>query len=147
MGQEPDHEDEAILSLIKGRDNLYVFNKSDLGEHPGFAAWLKGQAIPVDAAMTLSTLAGTGLDALRQWLRQTAGNPGENALTLARHMNLARQAADALKKAARAMAEGLPLDLCAVDLNEALAALGQITGDNFSEALLDEVFSTFCVGK
>ena len=45
------------------------------------------------------------------------------------------------------MADGLPLDLCAVDLNDALAALGQITGDNFSEALLDEVFSTFCVGK
>ena len=45
------------------------------------------------------------------------------------------------------MEEGLPLDLCAVDLNEALAALGQITGDNISESLLDEVFSAFCVGK
>ncbi len=45
------------------------------------------------------------------------------------------------------MKRELPLDLCAVDLNEALGSLGQITGDNFSEALLDEVFARFCVGK
>ena len=62
-------------------------------------------------------------------------------------MVLARQAAGALHRAAGAMEAGLPLDLCAVDLNEALASLGQITGENFSEALLDEVFSNFCVGK
>lgn len=147
MGQEPDAEDEAILALIKGRENLYVYNKSDLPEHPNFKAWLFRQDIPEDAAMTLSTLSGTGLDALRQRLRAAAGNPGENALTLARHMVLARQSSQALRRAAQAMEEGLPLDLCAVDLNEALAALGQITGENFSEALLDEVFSTFCVGK
>jgi tRNA modification GTPase len=41
----------------------------------------------------------------------------------------------------------LPLDICAVDLNDALASLGRITGDNYSEELLDEVFSAFCVGK
>jgi tRNA modification GTPase len=41
----------------------------------------------------------------------------------------------------------VPLDLCAVDLNDALAALGQITGENVDEALLDEVFASFCVGK
>ena len=62
-------------------------------------------------------------------------------------MSLARRAAEALRRAASAMEEGLPLDLCAVDLNEALADLGEITGDNFSEKLLDEVFSSFCVGK
>lgn len=147
MGQEPDGEDEAILQLIQGRDNLYVFNKSDLPEHPGFKGWLAGQDIPAQDSLTLSTLAGTGLDLLRQRLRAAAGNPGENALSLARHMALARQAAEALQRAAQAMEEGLPLDLCAVDLNEALAALGQITGDNISESLLDEVFSAFCVGK
>jgi len=45
------------------------------------------------------------------------------------------------------MLGGVPLDLCAVDLNEALAALGRITGENVNDQLLDEVFASFCVGK
>lgn len=147
IGQKPDAEDEAILRLIEGMDNLYIFNKSDLPEHPGFSDWLQGQHIPKDETMTLSAQLGIGLDALRARLRAAAGNPGQNALTLSRHMKLARRAAEALKRAALAMQDGLPLDLCAVDLNEALAHLGEITGDNFSEALLDEVFASFCVGK
>ncbi|NLX83103.1 MAG: tRNA uridine-5-carboxymethylaminomethyl(34) synthesis GTPase MnmE [Clostridiales bacterium] len=147
IGQEPDLEDEAILQLIAGMDNLYIFNKSDLPEHPGFANWLLKQQLPEHVTMTLSAQSGIGLDALRARLRAAAGNPGQNTLTLVRHMKLARKAAEALRRAAQAMQNSLPLDLCAVDLNEALALLGEITGDNFSEALLDEVFATFCVGK
>jgi len=39
------------------------------------------------------------------------------------------------------------LDLCAVDLHEALYLLGEVTGDQVSQDLLDRVFSQFCVGK
>ena len=65
IGQKPDAEDEAILRLIEGMDNLYIFNKSDLPEHPGFSDWLQGQHIPKDETMTLSAQLGIGLDALR----------------------------------------------------------------------------------
>ena len=88
-----------------------------------------------------------GLDALRRAIRERAGEPGEAVLSMARHIRLARETASALRNASRAMRDGLPLDLCAVDLNQALQSLGAITGENVSEALLDEVFSTFCVGK
>lgn len=148
LERKPDEEDETILQLIRGMENLYLFNKSDLPEHPDFAAWLNGREdIPRESTLTLSAQSGTGLDTLRSALRQAAGQPGQSVLTLARHMFQARQAADAMNRAAQAMREGIPLDLCAVELNEALASLGAITGDNFSEALLDEVFSAFCVGK
>ncbi|NLM85484.1 MAG: tRNA uridine-5-carboxymethylaminomethyl(34) synthesis GTPase MnmE [Clostridiales bacterium] len=144
----PDAEDEAILDLIVNRENLYVFNKSDLPQNPAFTAWLKTRTdVDKEKAITLSAQSGEGLHQLKTRLRELAGQPGQSALTLARHMDQARKAAQALSRAAEAMAEGLPLDLCAVDLNEALAALGDITGDNYSEALLDKVFSTFCVGK
>ena len=62
-------------------------------------------------------------------------------------MQLSLRQAAALRQAAEGMGQGLPLDLCAVDLNEALAALGRITGENVSDQLLDEVFASFCVGK
>ena len=41
----------------------------------------------------------------------------------------------------------MPVDLCTVDLQSAQAALGEITGDQVEEKLLDAVFSRFCVGK
>ena len=136
------------LDALGGRPALYLLNKADLPRDPGFASWLDTQAyFCAKAGISLSTRTGEGLDALRSALVEQAGEPGDGALSGARHMRLAREAAGNLLSAARALRGGLPLDLCAVDLNAALAALGGITGDNVSEALLDEVFSSFCVGK
>lgn len=42
---------------------------------------------------------------------------------------------------------GMEIDLLAIDLNGALEALGEITGENVSSDLLQEIFSTFCIGK
>lgn len=106
-----------------------------------------GGSLNDDMLLRVSAKTGEGMDILRQHIRAFAGDPGENALTLARHMRLAEAAANSLRQAAQAMREKMPLDLCAVDLNDALAALGDITGENISEALLDAVFSSFCVGK
>jgi len=62
-------------------------------------------------------------------------------------MAAARQTAERLSQAREALACGLPLDVAAVDLREALWTLGRITGDSVDDQLLDEIFSTFCVGK
>lgn len=144
--QKPDHEDEEILNLISGMDNLYLLNKSDLLA-PHQEDVFSGFDLPKEQTLRLSALTGEGLERLKRRIREFAGQPGQTALTSSRHMALARASADALIRAAEAMRQELPLDLVAVDLNEALAALGEITGDNFSERLLDEVFSAFCVGK
>ena len=42
---------------------------------------------------------------------------------------------------------GLPMDLIAVDLKEALDSLSEVTGEISNEDLLDHIFSNFCVGK
>jgi tRNA modification GTPase len=68
-------------------------------------------------------------------------------LTHQRHITAARQAVERLSQARRALEDGLPLDVAAVDLREALWILGRITGDSVDDRLLDEIFSTFCVGK
>ncbi len=146
-GGRPDGLDGMILDRMEGLDNLLVLNKCDLPRDPEILPWLKGRGIPEERTIPLSARTGEGMDGLRRAIRAHAGGMGENTLTLARHARLAREAALSLQNAARAMAEGLPLDLCAVDLNQALQSLGEITGNNVSEALLDEVFSAFCVGK
>lgn len=89
------------------------------------------------------------MDALRRAL--TAFVPAEDgescALTQARHVEAAMRACAALDDAARAMDEGYPLDMAAIDLSAALDALGEITGETMRETVIDEVFSRFCVGK
>ena len=146
-GERPDDQDAEILSAIKGQPRLIVLNKQDLPPSPLAEAWLAQNGVRAEEVLRVSALTGEGMAALRGRIRACAGSPGENALTLARHLRLARSAACSLWGAAEAMRAQVPLDLCAVDLNEALAALGRITGENVDEALLDEVFSSFCVGK
>ena len=62
-------------------------------------------------------------------------------------MGIAREAAAAIRTAAEACQMGAPVDLAVVDLHEALATLGRITGEQVDERLMDDIFSRFCVGK
>ncbi|MGI6689001.1 MAG: tRNA uridine-5-carboxymethylaminomethyl(34) synthesis GTPase MnmE [Christensenellales bacterium] len=146
-GEAPDAQDEDILMELENLPRLIVLNKQDLPPSPAVTDWLARHGVKEDELLRISAVTGEGMAQLRSAIRERAGNPGENALTLTRHLRLARRAAESLRSAAGAMQEAVPLDLCAVDLNDALAALGQITGENVDEALLDEVFSSFCVGK
>ncbi|MDD4081680.1 MAG: tRNA uridine-5-carboxymethylaminomethyl(34) synthesis GTPase MnmE [Eubacteriales bacterium] len=146
-GEAPDGQDTDILAELQHLPRLVVLNKQDLPPVKEAEAWLSAHGVSPEETLRVSARTGEGMDALRREIRKYAGNPGENALTLARHLYLAREAAQSMRQAADAMRQGVSLDLCAVDLNDALAALGRITGENVSDQLLDEVFASFCVGK
>lgn len=136
QGQPLTPEDEEILRLARQKPHIIVHNKADL---PGRLSGPDG--------ILISTQTGEGIDALKRAIRAEAGQLGERELSLLRHMRLAERAAKALDEAAAAFRAGEPLDLCAIHLHEALHALGEVTGDNVTEEMLDELFSTFCVGK
>lgn len=136
QGQPLTDEDQEILSLARKRPHLIVRNKADLPVR------LEGPE-----GILISTQTGEGIPELKRAIRAQAGQLGERELSLLRHMRLAGRAAEALNEAARAFRAGEPLDLCAVHLHEALQALGQVTGDNVTEDMLDRLFSSFCVGK
>jgi len=96
---------------------------------------------------SVSAKNGTGMQQILDFLSDFLAQPREDMLTHQRHTALARQAADKLSEAAASLQSGVQLDLVAVDLREALWLLGRITGESVDEKLLDEIFSTFCVGK
>ncbi|HEX7102555.1 MAG TPA: tRNA uridine-5-carboxymethylaminomethyl(34) synthesis GTPase MnmE, partial [Nitrolancea sp.] len=58
-----------------------------------------------------------------------------------------RSALTSLQAAVTAAHDDLPNDLIAIDVRDALLSIGEITGDQISERVLDEIFSTFCIGK
>ena len=102
------------------------------------------------APVHISALQGLGREQLAAALLRLCGASDLEGLQVAlnaRQRELASQAATALAASQRAAAERLPWDFWTIDLREAVRRLGEISGEEVSEAVLDRVFSRFCIGK
>ena len=64
-----------------------------------------------------------------------------------RQRDLASLAAAALERSQEVAQQQLPWDFWTIDLREAIRDLGEITGEELTEAVLERVFSRFCIGK
>jgi tRNA modification GTPase len=133
--------DQALLdSIPAGLPRLVVANKADQAT--------TADALP--AQLCISALTGSGHDQLVEQLLQCCGHSGEQGLQVAlnrRQQDLAAQAADSLQGSLDAALQQLPWDFWTIDLRAAVRALGEITGAEVSEAVLDRIFSRFCIGK
>jgi tRNA modification GTPase len=137
-------DDQALFALIpEGVPCLRVGNKADLPV----------QAEPVDASVAdvrLSAVTGDGEQALVRAVLEHCGALGEQPLLLAlnqRQSDLAVTAAEALARSEQVAADGLPWDFWTIDLRQAIRSLGEITGEQLTESVLDRIFSRFCIGK
>ena len=134
LALEDGHAERESLDLPEGVPLLKIQTKADLG-----LTWTDSQAISVSA------VTGAGLPELREAVRAALlGNVsrGEAWLTTERQADAARRALTHL-----AAARALPDDLASYELEEALAALAELTGRDVQEDVVDAVFRNFCVGK
>ena len=128
-------------NAINGNE-IVLLNKSDLPEH---SDWKNFKALRISCATEdgLSELedeiiAGIGKQNLRP----------ENTVAInLRHRDCLRRALEACDRARGGMNQGLSPEYLAVDLNEALRAVGEVIGAAGVEQILDSVFSQFCIGK
>ena len=153
--QPPSEEDETLLAQALDRaDTVLAVNKEDL---PGYT--LPTLALP-DAPHTLTTVAlsaktGQGLDRLEATLaaRAEAAFPlaGQAAagqlLTNQRQTDAVRRALDAVERAGQALVAGITPDALLTDVEQALEALGELTGRTVREDITQRIFERFCVGK
>ncbi len=107
-----------------------------------------------DSPIILSSMKdGRGLDDLRKeiaklfWGGEIKEHGIENVMTNVRHKTLMENALNSLDDAILAYSSGMPMDCIAIDIRNAALYLGSITGENISDEILDEIFSTFCIGK
>lgn len=147
-------EDARLRELVPdGVPLLLVGNKADLLEAPvpEHEATTTDPASPDETAMVrISALRGDGRERLAAALLRLCGAGDLEGLQVAlnaRQRDLAAHAATALAASQAAAAEQLPWDFWTIDLREAVRRLGEITGEEVSEAVLDRVFSRFCIGK
>jgi tRNA modification GTPase len=145
-------EDQALLEKFAPDRVLLVWNKSDLARPD---ASLPPGAAGQSRMVCVSARTGEGLDELaaeirRNVLRRSGGEGVISADGLSPNLRQAgalSRALDELDVCARDIQNGLPYDICALHLDTAGAALAGITGLDGSDALLDRIFSTFCIGK
>jgi tRNA modification GTPase len=133
---------EEAARLPSGVPVTRVFNKCDLAGRPA------GPGAAPDT-FWLSAVNGTGLEPLRAHLKAVAGFAGEGDGALsarARHVEALERARSAFERAVEQLARRQG-ELVAEELRIAQQALGEITGAVTSDALLGEIFTSFCIGK
>ena len=143
---KPAHFNSRQISEFNGAtseaNEIVVLNKSDLPENNDW------KALP---ALRISCATGDGLPQLKQEIlariRQQNLRP-ESAIAInTRHCDCLRRALESCDRARTALGEGLSGEYVAVDLDEALRAVGEVIGVVYVEQILDSVFSQFCIGK
>jgi tRNA modification GTPase len=137
-----------IYEQIQEKPLILVINKMDLiTELPKLPPDLQQQPV-----VALSALSQEGIDRLEAKIVEIAqaGSIGAANLDLAINQRQAAaltQATSALQRVQETIAGDLPWDFWTIDLREAIKSLGEVTGEELVESVLDRIFSRFCIGK
>ena len=149
--------DLAVGRALAGKQVLLVLNKRDLGAAVERRTVLDALSTAADVAIVaVSARDRSGLDDLRRALATLLGLEDAAAvesgapravLAHARHVDAVARASAALERAAVAADDDLPGEVVALELREALDALGEVTGRRVDADVLDRIFARFCIGK
>ncbi len=141
-----DEGDEELLASLAGKHAVLILNKTDLCDI--VPASLAECAFPL---VSLCAKDGEGLNALTAAVAEVTGIAGltgdEPMLANERQRIGAARCLDSVGTAIDALSSGLAEDAAAVCIDEALAAVLELTGERVSDTVVQEVFSRFCVGK
>ncbi|MEZ4600954.1 MAG: tRNA uridine-5-carboxymethylaminomethyl(34) synthesis GTPase MnmE [Syntrophotaleaceae bacterium] len=142
-----DQDDFFALDACKERRVLLIVNKKDLGVVdlvPPFAQLPK---------IHVSTLVGDGLDQIEAYISKIfGGGSGADvresvALSDARHREALVRGKQALERFLLGLKAQTAPELLAVEIRDALDAIGEITGETTPASILENIFSRFCIGK
>lgn len=140
-------DDKRLAQSTEDAATIAIINKADKEEKTD-RAWLESH---FDRVVTISALCGDGVKELSDAVAQVTGikrlSAAEPVLATERQRDCAARCLACLNEAANALAIGMTLDAVTVSLDGAIAAILDLTGERTTEAVVDEVFSRFCVGK
>ena len=139
-------EDMEILSKIKNKNSIVLINKIDLD-----------QKIDLDKIynknlIRISVLNNEGIDLLKNKIKEMFNlekidQKDYNYLCNARSISLLKKCLDLLDNVENGINNNVPVDMIEIDLKEVWNTLGEIIGVNYSDELIDQLFSQFCLGK
>jgi len=147
--------DARLIELSDGKKRVFVINKIDIappGAIGGIRDSIKNFASAFPPIIEASLVNGMGLECIEEAVKllfagQAVPGRGEAVLANERHYSLILRGLESIRRARATLGAGLPLEIPIVDMRETLDALGEITGETYSEDIIDRIFSEFCVGK
>ena len=143
-------EDEEILEIVKNKKSIIILNKIDLKQKI-----TKDNPYLLEASkdiIELSTITNLGLDELYEKITQLfnlnqINLDNEILITNVRHKNLISKSIHDIEKTKQTINDNMPTDIIAIFIKEILEDLGQITGEEITEDIINEIFAKFCLGK
>ncbi|NEO78796.1 tRNA uridine-5-carboxymethylaminomethyl(34) synthesis GTPase MnmE [Moorena sp. SIO4G3] len=142
--------DQEIYQQVQERPVILVINKTDLASESTESTVCYPNTI--ERVVKTAAAYNQGIDALEKAILDAVNRGNLQAADLDLAINQ-RQAAAltrakmSLEQVQETIAQELPLDFWTIDLRGAIQALGEITGEEVTESVLDRIFSRFCIGK
>lgn len=146
--RELEEEDLKIYEELDTTKVIGIINKMDMDSRLDISKLDK-----IKKWIKISALEKVGIDTMEKEIyKQIVSGDIEDSsqkliITNIRHKSALEKTKKAVENIFETIELGLPMDLMAVDLKEALDSLGEVTGEITNEDLLDHIFSNFCVGK
>ncbi len=148
--KELDNEDKKIIEEFEKKKAIIVLNKIDLiSQADKIEKELEYLNKPI---VKISALKREGIEKLNQTISELfkindIQVDNETIVTNIRHKEMIRKAKEYNNEALQTLKAKMPLDVITVYIKEILEALGNITGENVSENIINEIFAKFCLGK
>ena len=144
-GTEFDKEDKEVLSKIKDKKVLVVYNKDDLNikEIPELSSF---------ESIKINTKDESKIDLLKNKIIEIFNlndltSSDYTYISNARQIGLLRKCLEIIKELNEEVDKDIPVDLLEINVKNLWETLGEITGNTYRDELLDEIFSKFCLGK
>ena len=143
-------EDMEILDVIKDKKIIIVLNKIDLpckiDENNEYLKSITNNIVKISA------LNNIGIEEIynkitKMFNLNEINLDNEIVITNLRHKNLIHKAMENVEKAKQSLNENMPSDIVAIFIKDILESLGEITGEEVTENIINEIFSRFCLGK
>ena len=137
-------EEKEILEKIKNKNYIIIVNKIDLENKLDLSL--------LNDYIEMSIVSDTGIDELRNKIVEMFNlekleSSDYTYLSSARSISLLNKALDSLNSVKEGIKNNAPVDMVEIDLKQVWSILGEITGETYSDELIDQLFSQFCLGK
>lgn len=142
-------EDMEILNIVNPEKTIIILNKMDLEQKIDSST--EGIS-KFNNIIKISALKKAGIEQLYDKISNLFNLNKINVdndvvITNERHKNQIQKASQNLEKAIQSLNMNMPIDIIAISLKDVLSDLGEITGEEASEEIINEIFARFCLGK
>lgn len=150
ISEKLDDKDRKIMQIIKDKKSIVVLNKVDINKNNEESEKvLSDLSKPI---IKISAKTKEGIDDIYSEIDKLfnldkISSNDESIITNERQKDQILKAKEDIEEAINSVNNNVPVDICEINIKSALEDIGEITGKNVSEDIINEIFKRFCVGK